>query len=67
MMLLNGGELEGVRVLRPETVDLMWRNGLDKAQLPLSLNGWTSDGNTGRQRCLLLPASQSRQGVAILL
>ncbi len=31
-MLLNGGELDGVRVLRPETVELMCRNHLTDAQ-----------------------------------
>lgn len=47
MMLLNGGELEGVRVLRAETVDMMWRNQLAPELLPMDLNGWKSDDYTG--------------------
>lgn len=47
MMLLNGGELEGVRVLRSETVDMMWRNQLAPELLPMDLNGWKSDDETG--------------------
>lgn len=47
MMLLNGGELEGVRVLRSETVDMMWRNQLAPELLPMDLNGWKSDDYTG--------------------
>lgn len=30
-----------------ETVDLMWRNHLKEDMLPYSLNGWTSDPETG--------------------
>lgn len=47
MMLLNGGELEGVRVLRSETVDQMWRNQIAPELLPMDLNGWQSDDYTG--------------------
>ncbi len=47
MMLLNGGELEGVRVLRSETVDQMMRNQLAPELLPMDLNGWKSDDYTG--------------------
>jgi methyl acetate hydrolase len=32
--LLNGGELDGARILRPETVDLMFTDHLDGAPLP---------------------------------
>ncbi len=34
-MLLNGGELDGVRILRPETVELITRNGLPDEVLDL--------------------------------
>ncbi len=34
-MLLGGGELEGVRILRPETVDLMTRNHLPEEMIPI--------------------------------
>ena len=46
-MLLNGGEIDGVRILKSETVDEMWRNQLDLSLLPMDLNGWKSDMNTG--------------------
>jgi CubicO group peptidase (beta-lactamase class C family) len=46
-MLLNGGSLDGVRVLERESVDLMWRNQLDASLLPMDLNGWKSDPQTG--------------------
>lgn len=36
-MLLNGGALEGVRLLRPETVDLMFVNQLPDSLLPISV------------------------------
>lgn len=38
-MLLNGGELDGVRTLQPESVDMMWRNHLTQDLLPFELNG----------------------------
>lgn len=47
LMLMNGGELDGVRILRSETVDQMWRNQIATELLPMDLNGWTSDPNTG--------------------
>ena len=34
-MLLNGGELDGVRILKPETVKQMTRNQLPKAAYPI--------------------------------
>jgi len=46
-MLLNGGELGGVRLLSPHAVDLMWQNHLTPSQLPYELNDWTSDPETG--------------------
>ena len=36
-MLLNRGELDGVRVLKPETVDLMTRNHLADKLIPISV------------------------------
>ena len=38
-MMLNRGELEGRRIVSPETVELMTRNHVDKSLLPLSFNG----------------------------
>jgi len=38
-MMLNRGELDGRRILKPETVDLMTRNHLPQHMLPLSYNG----------------------------
>ena len=38
-MMLNRGELDGIRILRPETVDSMTRNHLDPALLPIAFNG----------------------------
>jgi len=40
-MLLNGGELDGVRILKPETVALMTRNHLTPEQGPLN---WYAQG-----------------------
>jgi CubicO group peptidase (beta-lactamase class C family) len=45
-MMLNRGELEGARILRPETVDLMTRNHLADELVPISL-GQLSVPNTG--------------------
>jgi len=36
-MMLNRGELEGVRILKPETVDLMTRNHLPDELVPIGL------------------------------
>ncbi len=36
-MMLNRGELDGVRILKPETVDLMTRNHLPDSMVPISL------------------------------
>jgi CubicO group peptidase (beta-lactamase class C family) len=38
-MMLNRGELNGVRILTPETVDLMTRNHVAENLQPLSFNG----------------------------
>lgn len=46
-MLLNGGELDGVRVLQASTVDAMWRNVMPLELLPIDLSGWKSDPQTG--------------------
>jgi len=43
-MLLNGGELGGVRLLRPETVQQMTRNQLPIETLPMKLNGFPLPG-----------------------
>jgi CubicO group peptidase (beta-lactamase class C family) len=36
-MMLNRGELDGVRILKPETVDLMTRNHLAEELIPIGL------------------------------
>jgi CubicO group peptidase (beta-lactamase class C family) len=36
-MMLNRGELDGVRILKPETVDLMTRNHLAEELVPITL------------------------------
>ena len=38
-MMLNRGELDGTRILQAETVDLMTRNHLEAALLPIAFNG----------------------------
>ena len=43
-MLLNEGELDGVRVLRPETVRAMRTNVLPDAATPIAIPGWFSPG-----------------------
>ncbi|MGD9723762.1 MAG: serine hydrolase domain-containing protein [Pirellulales bacterium] len=45
-MMLNRGELNGVRILKPETVDLMTRNHLAEDLVPISL-GPVTMANTG--------------------
>jgi CubicO group peptidase (beta-lactamase class C family) len=46
-MLLNGGELDGHRVLKRETVALMMQNHLPAALMPLSLAGLGEASQTG--------------------
>jgi len=46
-MLLNGGELDGVRVLKSETIDLMWKNYLTNDLLSMRMVGWESNAQTG--------------------
>lgn len=43
-MLLQGGELEGVRLLAPESVQLMTRNHLPAELLPIAVAGDTMEG-----------------------
>jgi CubicO group peptidase (beta-lactamase class C family) len=38
-MMLNRGELDGQRIIKPETVALMTRNHVDEKLLPLTFNG----------------------------
>ena len=45
-MMLNRGELDGARILKPETVDLMSRNHLPEKLVPIKL-GPLPLGNTG--------------------
>lgn len=45
-MLLNGGELDGVRILRPETVEMMTRNQIGEAY-PVEGFGWGFGVRTG--------------------
>jgi CubicO group peptidase (beta-lactamase class C family) len=45
-MMLNRGQLDGARILRPETVDLMTRNHLAETLVPIAL-GPASRPNTG--------------------
>jgi CubicO group peptidase (beta-lactamase class C family) len=45
-MMLNRGELDGVRILKPETVDLMTQNQLADALVPITLGPITMP-NTG--------------------
>jgi CubicO group peptidase (beta-lactamase class C family) len=64
-MLLNGGELQGVRLLRSETVKEMTRNQLPIEALPMRLGGFplpgtgfglgVSDRVRPHHRCLSTP------------
>ena len=54
-MLLNRGELGGVRVLKPETVDMMVRNGLPDAILQ-SRGGGSMGWGLGNVNIVLNPA-----------
>ena len=44
-MMLNGGALEGVRILRPETVALMTRNHLPENLIPIGVLGLSMPNN----------------------
>jgi CubicO group peptidase (beta-lactamase class C family) len=44
-MLLNGGELDGVRLLRPDTVAQMTSNQLPKEAMPIKLGGFPLPGH----------------------
>ncbi len=46
-MFLNGGALDGVRVLEPETVALMTRNHVPDAVMPLSRSGYMAGSGWG--------------------
>lgn len=46
-MFLNGGTLDGVRVLEPETVALMIRNHVPDAVMPLSRSGYMAGSGWG--------------------
>ena len=46
-MFLNGGVLDGVRVLEPETVALMTRNHVPEAALPLAGSGYMAGSGWG--------------------
>ncbi len=46
-MMLNRGELDGCRILKPETVALMTQNHLPKHLLPLSFNGVSRGSHSG--------------------
>jgi len=43
-MMLNGGELDGVRLLRRETAESMSRNQLPDALIPLRVGSWVLEG-----------------------
>lgn len=43
-MLLNGGDLDGARLLRPESVELMRTNRLPDALIPIGIATWRGDG-----------------------
>ena len=46
-MFLNGGTLDGVRVLEPETVALMTRNHVPDTAMPLSRSGYMAGSGWG--------------------
>ena len=46
-LLLNEGELDGTRVLRPETVELMTRNHIPVSVLPLGTRGYMAGSGWG--------------------
>ncbi len=46
-MFLNGGTLDGVRILEPETVELMTRNHVPDTAMPLSRAGYMAGSGWG--------------------
>ena len=59
-MFLNGGALDGVRVLEAETVALMTRNHVPDAALPLSRSGYMSGSGWGLGFNVVLDADRYR-------
>ena len=57
-MFLNGGALDGVRVLEPETVALMTRNHVPDAVMPLSRSGYMAGSGWGLGFNVVLDASR---------
>ena len=57
-MFLNEGELDGVRVLRPETVAMMTVNRIPDAVLPLGSRGYMRGSGWGLGFCIVMDASQ---------
>ena len=57
-MFLNKGELDGNRVLRPETVELMAVNRIPDALLPLRSGGYMLGSGWGLGFCIVLDPSQ---------
>ena len=57
-MFLNGGVLDGARVLRPETVALMTRNHVPDAALPLAGSGYMAGSGWGLGFNVVLDAAR---------
>ena len=57
-MFLNGGILDGVRVLEPETVELMTRNHVPDEVMPLSRSGYMAGSGWGLGFNVVLDASR---------
>lgn len=57
-MFLNGGVLNGARVLRPETVALMTRNHVPEAALPLAGSGYMAGSGWGLGFNVVLDAAR---------
>ena len=57
-MFLNGGALDGVRVLEPETVALMTRNHVPDTAMPLSRSGYMAGSGWGLGFNVVLDASR---------
>ena len=57
-MFLNGGSLDGVRVLEPETVELMTRNHVPDSVMPLSRGGYMAGSGWGLGFNVVLDASR---------